>query len=165
MISERAGRGSVPRSKASVLDDACLLLAHNPDYVEYIRDPRVDLVLSGHTHGGQVVLPFYGAPITSSRFWSEVPRRLDPGAEGAGVRVARHRDDQPAGAVLLSARNRAADAPEAAFRHPNLRPNFPPARRRGADGPASKPAIAGDASRAAAAQKDSAVIPAMTRTR
>ena len=27
---------------------------------------RVDLVLSGHTHGGQVVFPFVGALVTSS---------------------------------------------------------------------------------------------------
>ena len=49
-------------------DEACLLLTHNPDYVELIRDPRVDLVLSGHTHGGQVVLPGVGAPVLPSRY-------------------------------------------------------------------------------------------------
>ena len=47
---------------------ACLLLTHNPDYIERIRDARVDLVLSGHTHGGQVVLPFVGAPVVPSRY-------------------------------------------------------------------------------------------------
>src|SRR5579883_1003534 len=36
--------------------DAVLLLSHNPDFVETLRDPRVGLVLSGHTHGGQVVV-------------------------------------------------------------------------------------------------------------
>ncbi len=50
------------------LDDACLVLSHNPDFVERIRDPRVDLVLSGHTHGGQVVLPIFGPPVTASRY-------------------------------------------------------------------------------------------------
>lgn len=49
-------------------DEACLLVTHNPDYVELIRDPRVDLVLSGHTHGGQVVLPLFGAPVLPSRY-------------------------------------------------------------------------------------------------
>jgi predicted MPP superfamily phosphohydrolase len=48
--------------------DAVLLLSHNPDFVESIRDPRVGLVLSGHTHGGQVVLPGFGAPIVPSRY-------------------------------------------------------------------------------------------------
>ena len=44
------------------------MLAHNPDVVEDIRDPRVGLVLSGHTHGGQVVLPFFGAPMVPSSY-------------------------------------------------------------------------------------------------
>ena len=44
------------------------LLSHNPDFVETIRDRRVGLVLSGHTHGGQIVLPGYGAPIVPSRY-------------------------------------------------------------------------------------------------
>ena len=29
---------------------------------------HVDLFLAGHTHGGQVALPFYGAIVTFSRF-------------------------------------------------------------------------------------------------
>ena len=52
----------------ATLDDAVLLLSHNPDFVETIRDPRVGLVLSGHTHGGQVVVPGFGAPIVPSQY-------------------------------------------------------------------------------------------------
>ncbi len=48
--------------------DACLLVSHNPDVAETLRDPRVGLMLSGHTHGGQVVVPGYGAPIVPSRY-------------------------------------------------------------------------------------------------
>jgi predicted MPP superfamily phosphohydrolase len=48
--------------------DAVLLLSHNPDFVETVRDPRVGLVLSGHTHGGQVIVPGFGAPIVPSRY-------------------------------------------------------------------------------------------------
>ncbi len=39
-----------------------VLLAHNPDFVDRIAGQRVDLMLCGHTHGGQVILPFFGAP-------------------------------------------------------------------------------------------------------
>lgn len=49
-------------------DDATILLSHNSDFVETIRDPRVGLVLSGHTHGGQVVLPGFGAPVVPSAY-------------------------------------------------------------------------------------------------
>ncbi len=49
-------------------EDAVILLSHNPDFVETLRDPRVGLVLSGHTHGGQVVVPGFGAPIVPSRY-------------------------------------------------------------------------------------------------
>ena len=48
--------------------DAVILLSHNPDFVEDVRDPRVGLVLSGHTHGGQIVLPGFGAPIVPSKY-------------------------------------------------------------------------------------------------
>jgi predicted MPP superfamily phosphohydrolase len=45
--------------------DACLLLCHNPDYVETLTDCRVGLVLSGHMHGGQIVIPGVGPRIPS----------------------------------------------------------------------------------------------------
>ena len=65
----RKGR---PRLRQALGDlragEACLLLTHNPDFVERVRDERVDLVLSGHTHGGQVVLPLVGAPLVPSRY-------------------------------------------------------------------------------------------------
>lgn len=42
-----------------------LLLVHNPDFVEMIEE-GIDLVLAGHTHGGQVRLPLVGAPVVPS---------------------------------------------------------------------------------------------------
>jgi len=48
--------------------DSAILLSHNPDYAESVMDDRVGLILSGHTHGGQCVLPLIGAPILPSRF-------------------------------------------------------------------------------------------------
>jgi predicted MPP superfamily phosphohydrolase len=65
-----------------------LVLAHNPDTADVVSghapywrvgsyakgfrpcrpSPRMDLVLSGHTHGGQVRLPLLGTPLVPSRF-------------------------------------------------------------------------------------------------
>ena len=40
-----------------------VLLAHEPDYADEVAaDGRVSLQLSGHSHGGQVRLPFVGPP-------------------------------------------------------------------------------------------------------
>ncbi|SDD19140.1 hypothetical protein SAMN02799630_02371 [Paenibacillus sp. UNCCL117] len=41
-------------------DDYVLLLSHSPDYADTVVDYPVDVQLSGHTHGGQVRIPFYG---------------------------------------------------------------------------------------------------------
>jgi uncharacterized protein len=38
----------------------CILLAHNPCTIEKLNGHRCDLMLSGHTHGGQVNLPGLG---------------------------------------------------------------------------------------------------------
>lgn len=48
--------------------DASILLVHNPDVNEFLEDEPVDLALSGHTHGGQIVLPLVGPPLLPSSF-------------------------------------------------------------------------------------------------
>ncbi len=40
-----------------------VLLAHTPDFVKWEKMTGIDLVLSGHTHGGQIRLPLFGPPI------------------------------------------------------------------------------------------------------
>lgn len=49
-----------------------VVLAHRP---EFARGDGGDLLLAGHTHGGQIQLPFFGAPFTMS----EVPRAWGSG--------------------------------------------------------------------------------------
>ena len=39
-------------------DEATILMAHEPDYADYVARRPVDLQLSGHSHGGQVRFPF-----------------------------------------------------------------------------------------------------------
>jgi predicted MPP superfamily phosphohydrolase len=41
----------------------CIMLAHNPRTVERLQGWRCDLMLSGHTHGGQVNWPGLGRPL------------------------------------------------------------------------------------------------------
>ena len=60
---------------------ATVLVSHNPDVLPNVP-LDVGLTLSGHTHGGQVVLPGVGALYTSSRYgdrflagWVEGPAR------------------------------------------------------------------------------------------
>ena len=49
--------GSVPP------EDTKILLVHNPDAIDTAYHSRISLALAGHTHGGQVILPFWGPPI------------------------------------------------------------------------------------------------------
>ena len=49
-------------------DRFTILLYHTPDLAPDASELGVDLMLSGHTHGGQVRLPLFGALVTSSLY-------------------------------------------------------------------------------------------------
>lgn len=52
-------------------------LYHYPDAIEMVaKMHRADLLLAGHTHGGQVAMPFYGAILTMSRTGKKYERGL-----------------------------------------------------------------------------------------
>jgi hypothetical protein len=56
--------------------DLSILLSHRPDVILSPGDWRkIDLVLSGHTHGGQLRFPFFGPLFTKSK----LPRRYSQG--------------------------------------------------------------------------------------
>ena len=58
--------GSDTRSRTPTI-----VLSHNPDGLLYLHpELRVDLVVAGHTHGGQIVVPGYGAPLTMAEVCS-----------------------------------------------------------------------------------------------
>ena len=50
------------------VDKLTLLLYHSPDLILEAAERQVDLYLGGHTHGGQLRLPVYGAIVTASMY-------------------------------------------------------------------------------------------------
>jgi len=55
VLSETADVGQTVRGIPE--NEATVLLAHEPDYADLVRQYPVDLQISGHSHGGQVRLP------------------------------------------------------------------------------------------------------------
>lgn len=54
-----------------------IVLSHNPDSAELLQQWRVDLQLSGHTHGGQVMIPGIGpAPALLKKLQPYIPKAV-----------------------------------------------------------------------------------------
>lgn len=66
------GHADLDRAMAGVsTQDPTLLLMHSPDLVVPASEAKIDVALAGHTHGGQVRIPWYGALIVPSRLGYE----------------------------------------------------------------------------------------------
>jgi predicted MPP superfamily phosphohydrolase len=63
VVDFQAALANVPR------DVPRIVVSHNPDvFAHWPQDLRLDLMLSGHTHGGQAHLPLLGPPYVPSQF-------------------------------------------------------------------------------------------------
>jgi len=60
---------------APPLSSLRIALVHRPDHARQIADAGFDLVIAGHTHGGQVVIPGLGPPYVNS----SVSRKIGAG--------------------------------------------------------------------------------------
>jgi len=57
-----------PMSENPNRQDYRLLLSHSPDQFQWARERGFDLMLAGHTHGGQIRLPLIGPIVSPSKF-------------------------------------------------------------------------------------------------
>jgi predicted MPP superfamily phosphohydrolase len=95
-LAEFWSREFDPTSVMNQLDSTkpCIVLSHNPDTAEILQKWRVDLQLSGHTHGGQIILPGIGpVVIYYKKLIYKIPRKIRrwiPFLRGNPAKVMRH---------------------------------------------------------------------------
>jgi predicted MPP superfamily phosphohydrolase len=58
VLQQRPNLSDALPAKKNAQREPTILLAHEPDFADYTVGRQVDLMLSGHTHGGQILLPF-----------------------------------------------------------------------------------------------------------
>lgn len=113
------GHGDLAKALRGVPRDGFkLLLSHNPDLVKEVEG-KVDLVLAGHTHGGQVRFPLLGAPHRHSRLlgrhrpWGtrKLGRTYLHTSPGLGTTVLPARFRAPPEATILELRTKSHEGP------------------------------------------------------
>ncbi|BAY10629.1 metallophosphoesterase [Calothrix sp. NIES-2098] len=74
-LADSYSREFHPVTVMNQLDTATprIVLSHNPDTAEILQAWRVDLQLSGHTHGGQVVIPGLGTGVI---YYQKIVRKI-----------------------------------------------------------------------------------------
>lgn len=58
---------SIP-AQPDATPDLKILLSHSPDQLEWALARNFDLMFAGHTHGGQIALPFFGPLVAPSKY-------------------------------------------------------------------------------------------------
>lgn len=75
-----SGRACVSRLSSTIPVLPRIVLCHNPDVVQFLPEKNSDLVLCGHTHGGQVRIPPFPPLLTMTsdrRYWGGLSARGD----------------------------------------------------------------------------------------
>jgi hypothetical protein len=122
--------GDVTTESVAALVDGetpTIILSHHPDAVAHCGHPGVALVLSGHTHGGQVVLPWIGAVVTRSQVctrhhpsgWIPNPHAPLFVSSGVGAQVPLRLGTRPE-VVVLTLRATVADGSRRASGAPGI---------------------------------------------
>ncbi len=65
---ERPWMGEAADFSPAAEHDFRLLLSHTPDNFPWAREQKIDLMLSGHNHGGQIQFPVIGPVLSPSRY-------------------------------------------------------------------------------------------------
>lgn len=68
-------------------DEYIILVSHSPDYAENKDVSNADLVLSGHTHGGQITIFKNIAPVTNSKYGTTFLKGLKYNSKGVPVLI------------------------------------------------------------------------------
>ena len=84
------GREKTPCAANSLSDnDFVLMITHTPDYAEDVDISNVDFALAGHTHGGQVTLFGFYAPVVPSHYGRRFRKGLCHTTAGVPMLVSR----------------------------------------------------------------------------
>lgn len=73
-----SGRANISPLHTTTPERPRIVLCHNPDVVQFLPEQQTDLVLCGHTHGGQVRLPPFRPLLTMTsdrRYWGGLTAR------------------------------------------------------------------------------------------
>jgi predicted MPP superfamily phosphohydrolase len=70
------GKDDLERTLAARPEGPTLLLSHFPHFFEQAAERGVELVLSGHTHGGQIGLPLFGDRVNIATAFGQHARGL-----------------------------------------------------------------------------------------